>query len=96
MLFAELRGEIDSRRRAGHRTGQFLLLGSASLDLIQQASETPAGRVIYREVSPFGLEEAALAGHPVDALWLRGGFPESLLADSDGASLRWRSAFIRS
>jgi uncharacterized protein len=95
-LFAELRGEIDRRRRAGHRVGQFLLLGSASLDLIQQASESLAGRVIYREVSPFGPAEAAIAGHSPDALWLRGGFPESLLAADDGASLRWRAAFIRS
>lgn len=95
-LFAELRGEIDERRRQGHRTGQFLLLGSASLDLIQSASETLAGRVIYQEIMPLGVAETAPAGIADDRLWLRGGFPDSLLAASDRASLRWRSAFIRS
>jgi predicted AAA+ superfamily ATPase len=95
-LFAELRGEIDERRRQGHRSGQFLLLGSASLDLIQTASETLAGRVRYLEIAPLTAPEVAPVGIPENRLWLRGGFPDSLLAPSDAASLRWRSAFIRS
>jgi uncharacterized protein len=96
MLFAELRGEIDERRRQGYRTGQFLLLGSASLDLIQKASETLAGRVVYEEIAPLMPVETRPAGIDIDQLWLRGGFPESVLARSDRASLNWRRNFIRS
>jgi predicted AAA+ superfamily ATPase len=93
-LFPVLRGLIDRSRRAGRRAGQYLLLGSASLDLLRQSSETLAGRVAYLELAPFTVLEAA--GVPVDSLWLRGGFPESLLAASDELSLRWRRNFIRS
>lgn len=95
-LFEELRGLIDRRRRAGHRTGQFLLLGSASLDLLKQSSETLAGRIAFVELDPVSIDEA-LAYDPasLDALWLRGGFPDSILATSDEASLRWREDFIR-
>ncbi|MBA3896929.1 MAG: ATP-binding protein, partial [Sphingomonadaceae bacterium] len=95
-LFAELRSVIDERRRAGQRTGEFLLLGSASLDLVQQSAETLAGRVTYLELAPVGPLEAQGAAIPIDALWLRGGFPDSLLAGDDGASLRWRKNFTRS
>ena len=95
-LFAELRSLIDERRRAGQRAGEFLLLGSASLDLIQQSAETLAGRVTYLELSPVGPLEALGATITLDALWLRGGFPDSLLADDDAASLRWRKNFTRS
>ena len=52
-LFSTLRGQIDRRRRAGHRTGQFLLLGSASNTLLQQSAESLAGRVSYHELTPF-------------------------------------------
>lgn len=96
-LFEELRGLIDRRRAAGHRTGQFLILGSASLDLLKQSSETLAGRIAYVEMGPVTIEEAL--GHDpqsLDALWLRGGFPDSLTAASDAESLRWREDFIRS
>jgi uncharacterized protein len=95
-LFEELRGLIDRRRRAGHRTGQFLLLGSASIELLKQSSETLAGRIAFVELDPVSIPEA-LAYDPanLDALWLRGGFPDSLLARSDAASLRWREDFIR-
>ncbi|MBI5330492.1 MAG: ATP-binding protein [Betaproteobacteria bacterium] len=92
-LFPVLRGLIDRARREGRRNGLYLLLGSASLDLLQQSGETLAGRIAYLDLPPFHvLETAAL---PQDALWLRGGFPESLLAPDDARSLRWRQAFIR-
>jgi hypothetical protein len=61
-LFAELRGIIDERRAAGMRTGQFLLLGSASLDLVQKASETLAGRVVYLDLGPISATEARACG----------------------------------
>lgn len=93
-LFEVLRGVIDERRRAGQRFGHFLLLGSASLDLMQQSSETLAGRVAYLDIGPVhALEWPA---EDLDTLWLRGGFPDSVLAASDGASLRWREDFVRS
>ena len=93
-LFPVLRGLIDSARRAGHKSGLFLLLGSASLDLLKQAGETLAGRITYLELGPFSCQEST--GQPLDTLWLRGGFPESLLATNDRISLRWRQDFIRS
>jgi predicted AAA+ superfamily ATPase len=97
-LFEILRGLIDERRRAGQRVGQFLLLGSASLDLMQQSSETLAGRVAYLDIGPIHAQEWSRAepGQSLDSLWLRGGFPDSLLAASDAASLRWREDFVRS
>jgi uncharacterized protein len=95
-LFAELRGLIDARRAAGERTGQFLLLGSASLDLVQQASETLAGRITYLDMGPITLREAEAAGIALDQLWLRGGFPDSLTALAEEASYRWRRDFVRS
>lgn len=95
-LFAELRGIVDERRAGGIRTGQFLLLGSASLDLVQHASETLAGRVIYLDLAPIAVDEARGAGVGADTLWLRGGFPESLIAADDAESFEWRRNFIRS
>lgn len=95
-LFAELRGIVDDRRAEGERSMQFLLLGSASLDLIQQVSETLAGRIIYLEMPPIGAEEAAAASIDIDRLWLRGGFPDSLTAATDEDSYLWRQAFVRS
>ena len=93
-LFEVLRGIIDERRRTGQRFGHFLLLGSASLDLMQQSSETLAGRVAYVDLGP--LQALEWAPNNLDTLWLRGGFPESLLAANDAASLRWREDFVRS
>jgi uncharacterized protein len=95
-LFAELRSVIDERREAGDRVGQFLLLGSASLDLVQHASETLAGRVAYINMSPIMQIEAQAVGLAQDYLWLTGGFPDSLTAPSTAASLLWRTDFIRS
>lgn len=93
-LFPVLRGQIDRNRRAGRRTGQYLLLGSASLDLLHQAGETLAGRIAYLELGPLQVLETR--GMAADRLWLRGGLPESLLAENDVRSLRWRQDFIRS
>lgn len=96
-LFAVLRGVIDIRRRAGEAAGQFLLLGSASGVLLQQASESLAGRVAQLELTPFQAREvlpADAASSDFNALWARGGFPLSWLATDDAASLRWRDAFI--
>lgn len=95
-LFEILRGIIDERRRSGQRFGQFLLLGSASLDLMQQSSETLAGRVAYLEVTPILALELQGQDLSTDALWLRGGFPDSLLALDDAASFSWREDFVRS
>ncbi|WP_442976746.1 ATP-binding protein [Rubrimonas sp.] len=92
-LFHNLRGVIDRGRRARRSVGRFLLLGSASVDLLKQSGETLAGRIAYLELHPIDALETA----PDDAerLWTRGGFPESFLAASDRASLRWRRDFIR-
>lgn len=95
-VFEVLRGIIDDNRRAGLRCGQFLLLGSAALDLMRQASETLAGRVAYLDIAPLTISEIARAAIDPSALWLRGGFPDSLLAASDALSLDWRRDFIRS
>lgn len=90
-LFQSLRGIIDERRRAGRGTGQFLLLGSASMDLLRQSSESLAGRIAYLELGSFDAAEV----DDIDRLWLRGGFPDSYLAKSDRASMRWRRDMIR-
>jgi predicted AAA+ superfamily ATPase len=95
-LFAELRSIIDERRTRGERVAQFLLLGSASLDLVQSASETLAGRVEYLELGPLSVEDIGDTELRQDDLWLRGGFPESALALTDEDSYRWRRSFVRS
>lgn len=92
-LFRSLRGLIDAGRRRGRGKGRFLVLGSASIDLLKQSSESLAGRIRYLELAP--LDTGEVGRERLDALWLRGGFPESLLAASDAASLRWRADFIR-
>lgn len=92
-LFQILRGVIDSGRRSGRGVGRFLLLGSASIDLLKQSGESLAGRIAYLEMQP--IDALEVAGGEVERLWLRGGFPDSLLASSDRASLRWRRDFIR-
>ncbi len=92
-LFLVLRGLIDQARRAGRRSGQYLLLGSASLDLLKQSGESLAGRISYLELSPLDITEVG-AGR-ADDLWVRGGFPDSLQAGSAARSVRWRQDFIR-
>jgi predicted AAA+ superfamily ATPase len=91
-LFVQLRGVIDARRRAGKRSGQFLLLGSATGALLQQSAESLAGRIAYLELTPLCALEVP-AGEVRD-LWIRGGFPDSFLAASDEGSLRWRQQFV--
>ncbi len=96
-LFRTLRSLVDERKRAGEKAGQFLLLGSASRDLIQQSSESLAGRIRFLELSPFSVLE--LIQHDsrefeLERLWMRGGYPDSYLADSDENSWSWRSDFI--
>ena len=86
-LFPLLRALIDQNRTPG----RFLLLGSASPDLIRQASETLAGRIQYHELTPFMLQEVGNA----TTLWLRGGYPLSFLSGDDEESFSWREAFIR-
>lgn len=91
-LFPVLRGIID---RTG-RNGQFLILGSASRDLIRQGSESLAGRLALLELTPFQLTEVATqSASPLSRIWLRGGFPRSLLAASDASSYRWRENFVQ-
>ena len=92
-LFEPLRGVIDRRRREGLRTGHFLFLGSASIDLLQQSGETLAGRVAYCEMQPLHVRE--VGEDNLDDLWHRGGFPESLLAGGDEQSFEWRFDFIQ-
>jgi predicted AAA+ superfamily ATPase len=93
-LFEELRGVIDRGRSEGRGNGRFLLLGSASIALLRQ-SESLAGRISYVDLAPFDVLEATEGGIGLDELWVRGGFPNSVLAGNDAASLRWRRNFIR-
>ncbi len=95
-LFHIIRGIVDQRKRNGERSGHFLLLGSASRDLLQQSSETLAGRIRYLELSPFTAPEVIpLNGTmtEIERLWLRGGFPDSYLTKNDQESWNWRTDF---
>jgi len=88
-LFTVLRALCDETGRPG----QFLILGSASPDLLRQTSETLAGRIGYLELTPFTETEVGPEHHEI--LWLRGGFPRSYLAPDDAVSCTWRENFIR-
>jgi uncharacterized protein len=92
-IFEALRGTIDQGRREGRGDGRFLLLGSAAIDLLAQSGETLAGRVAFVELAPLDVLEVESSRH--EQLWVRGGFPPSLLAAGDEGSLRWRTDFIR-
>ena len=92
-LMQVLRGIIDERIRQGESAGQFLLLGSASMDLLRQSGESLAGRIAYLELAPFDIREAGERQRR--RLWIRGGFPRSFLAASDAAGALWRENFIR-
>jgi uncharacterized protein len=87
-LFPVLRVLVDDRNRR-----KYLILGSASRDLLSQSSESLAGRISYLELGGFHLDEIAAAN--IDMLWLRGGLPLSFLAESNMASAQWREDFIR-
>lgn len=95
-LFMVLRGIIDQNRRQGRSAGQFLLLGSASMDLLRQSSESLAGRIRYLEMGGLNLLETGADQDLRQALWLRGGFPDSYLAANDDASMDWLEDLIRS
>ena len=94
-LFQVLRGLIDRSRHDGARNGLFLLLGSASMDLLRQSGESLAGRIAFVEMPPVGALEIDDTRDARERLWLRGGFPDSFLAPDDAASLAWRFDFIR-
>ena len=84
-LFSVLRVIVDNTNI------KFLILGSASQELIQQSSETLAGRISYLEMSPFSLQEV----DDIQRLWLCGGFPKSYLSSTDKISMNWRKAYVR-
>ncbi|MFH0729086.1 MAG: ATP-binding protein [Pseudomonadota bacterium] len=92
-IFPVLRSVIDTDRINGH----FLILGSASPELIKQSSETLAGRIAYLELTPLLFSEITSPGHEdsLPSYWLRGGFPDSFLSPTDETSWRWRENFIR-
>ena len=92
-IFQVLRGIIDDRIRDGEPACHFLILGSASMDLMRQSGESLAGRIGYLSLDPLDIRETG-ANDPA-RLWIRGGFPRSFLADSDAASTLWRRNFIR-
>lgn len=96
-IFPSIRGLIDKERRRGKKTGLFLFLGSASMELLQQSGESLAGRIAYLEL--FGIDALELHAYSpkenIHTLWLRGGFPESFLARSDKDSIFWRRNFIK-
>ena len=95
-IFETLRSLIDRRRRKSKPARHFLLLGSASMDLLQQSAESLAGRIAYQELAPFSVGEVvATEGQSMDRLWTRGGFPDSFLAANDDASFTWRTSFIQ-
>lgn len=94
-LFQDLRGLIDKGRRRGKRTGRFLILGSASIDVLRQSGESLAGRIEYVEMNPLDILETADDNEVVTNLWVRGGFPDSFLAESNAASFGFRRNFIR-
>ena len=95
-LFMTLRGLIDENRRAGRKAEQFLLLGSATMDLLRQSSESLAGRICCVGMSGLNILEVPCSGpDDVHKLWLRGGFPDSYLASSDAESMEWIEMLIR-
>lgn len=94
-LFQPLRGIIDEGRGNNQGTGRFLLLGSASMDLLKQSGESLAGRIEYVDMNPLGCLEAPTDKEALMRLWIRGGFPNSYLSGSDEDSFAYRSNFIR-
>lgn len=94
-IFQILRSFIDRRRRAGQSAGMYLVLGSASLDLLKQSAESLAGRITYLELAPICSAEIGEKAAEQSRLWLRGGFPSSYLGKSDQFSMEWRQSFIQ-
>lgn len=94
-LFQDLRGIIDQGRREGRKTGRFLILGSAAIDLLRQSGETLAGRIAYVVMGPLDVLEIPDETQALNALWVRGGYPDSYLAAADDQSHHLRKDFIR-
>jgi len=94
-LLSTLRGLIDQGRRRGHRTGRFLLLGSASMDLLRQSGESLAGRIAHVDLGPLDVLELDTSIPDLTPLWVRGGFPDSYLRENDRRSFAWRKDFVR-
>jgi len=102
-IFSVLRGQIDERRRMGKAGGKFLILGSASVDLLRQSSESLAGRISYMELGPLSAREIEsdevtdnnTSMSKLDRLWLQGGFPPSYLRADQAESLQWRVDFLQ-
>jgi len=95
-LFPVLRSLVDERRRAGERSAQFLILGSASPELLHQSSETLAGRISFFELPPFNLCEVSHMAGGMDRHWFRGGYPDSFLSLDDPSAIRWCEDFMAS
>jgi len=91
-LFEALRGVIDTGRRSGYRIGRFLILGSASIDLLRQFGEALAGRIEYVDLTPLCATEIDGDDAPRQLLWVRGGFPDSYLAANDADSRAYARA----
>jgi predicted AAA+ superfamily ATPase len=94
-LFQTLRGIIDKGRRKGKRTGRFLILGSASIDLLRQSGESLAGRIEYVDMQPLDVTEVGTEEGVLNRLWIQGGFPDSFLARNEIDSFKGRKNFIR-
>ncbi len=94
-LFMVLRGLIDENRQRGRDTSQFLLLGSASMDLLRQSSESLAGRINYIEMTGLNILEIGTEHRTIQNAWLRGGFPKSYLAEDDDMAMGWIEDLIR-
>lgn len=90
-LFPVIRAIIDKERK----NGKFLILGSSSPNLLRQSSETLAGRIIFHNLSTLLICETGREQKTVDRLWMRGGFPDSYLASSEDAGIKWRDSFIK-
>ena len=90
-IFTLLRSVIDEQGD----NGQFLILGSASPDLLRQSSESLAGRIVYKELTPFQYKEVATFKAALRRYWIRGGFPRSFLAKTENSALEWIESFIQ-
>ncbi|MCP4272270.1 MAG: ATP-binding protein [Gammaproteobacteria bacterium] len=94
-IFQTLRGLIDEGRRKGKRTSRFLILGSASIDLLRQSGESLAGRIEYVDMQPLDVTEITAQEDEINRLWIQGGFPDSFLARNEDDSLKFRKSYIR-
>jgi predicted AAA+ superfamily ATPase len=94
-IFQSLRGIIDEGRRKGLGKGRFLILGSASMDLLRQSGESLAGRIAFVDMQPLDATEIEGDEEALNRLWVNGGFPDSYLADKEDDSYHLRTDFIR-